>query len=244
MRRIDSLEGLRGTLALWVVFGHVVTLAGFGSDWRGPFRVMVSGGHAVDVFVILSGFVIFLLIDRAREPYTVFIWRRFWRPFPAFAICCAIMLALTPVVAEALAEWPLAHPLNASRLRIMQDTLAHMGWQVAAHVPMLHGIIPPDALPNSSFAILGQAWSISPEWQFYLLAPVLFAALCSGGAACRDHGGGPSPLCRGRLGRVDHPPHPLFRYRDHLVVPLVHAATPLPARRAAGRDGNCLSGNP
>jgi peptidoglycan/LPS O-acetylase OafA/YrhL len=180
MRRIDSFEGLRGLLALWVLFGHVIGLAGFGSDWRGPFRVMVSGGHAVDVFVILSGFVIFLLIDRAREPYPVFIWRRFWRLFPAFAVCCTVMLALTPVVAEALADWPLTHPLNASRLRIMHDTLAHMGWQIIVHVPMLHGLVPHSLLPNSSFAILGQAWSISLEWQFYLLAPALFAALYGG----------------------------------------------------------------
>lgn len=180
MRRIDSLEGLRGLLALWVIFGHVVSLAGFGADWRGPFRVMASGGHAVDVFVILSGFVIFLLIDRAREPYAVFIWRRFWRLFPAFAICCVIMLALTPLVADALAQWPLTHPLNGSRLQIMRDTLAQAGWHVAAHLPMLHGLVPPAILPNGPFAILGQAWSISLEWQFYLLAPLLFAGLYGG----------------------------------------------------------------
>lgn len=178
--RIEPLEGLRGLLALWVVLAHVLALAGLGIGWRGPFKLLTNGTHAVDVFIILSGFVIFLLIDRQQESYGRFIWRRFWRLFPSYAACGALMIALTPVIVPALRAWPIEHPLNASRLQIMQDTIERLGAHVAAHLPMLHALIPPAVLPNSAYAILGQAWSISLEWQFYLLAPAVFAALRGG----------------------------------------------------------------
>ncbi|MBL8701294.1 MAG: acyltransferase [Alphaproteobacteria bacterium] len=178
--RIEPLEGLRGLLALWVVIAHVLALAGMGVGWRGPFKLLTNGTHAVDVFIILSGFVIFLLIDRRRETYGRFIWRRFWRLFPSYVACSALMIAFTPLVIPVLQAWPIEHPLNASRLQIMEDTLDHLGAHVAAHLPMLHAAIPPEILPNSAYAILGQAWSISLEWQFYLLAPAVFAALRGG----------------------------------------------------------------
>ncbi|HEY0550310.1 MAG TPA: acyltransferase, partial [Verrucomicrobiae bacterium] len=44
-----------------------------------------------------------------------------------------------------------------------------------AHGLMLHGVIPDEILPHAARAILPPAWSISVEWQFYLVAPLLFA---------------------------------------------------------------------
>src|SRR5262249_40932758 len=41
------------------------------------------------------------------------------------------------------------------------------------HASMLHSAVPQWLLPNSSAAILIPAWSISLEWQFYLLVPLL-----------------------------------------------------------------------
>jgi len=165
MRRIESLEGLRGLLALWVVLGHVLALAGLGIGWRGPFKLLTDGGRAVDVFIILSGFVIFLLVDQQKEPYGHFIWRRFWRLFPVYAACCALMLVLLPIIVVGLQAWPIDHPLNTNRLRIMHDTQAHLWAHVIAHLPMLHAVVPPSVLPNSTYAILGQAWSISLCWR-------------------------------------------------------------------------------
>jgi peptidoglycan/LPS O-acetylase OafA/YrhL len=40
---------------------------------------------------------------------------------------------------------------------------------------MLHGAIPEELLPDAARSILPPAWSISLEWQFYLLAPLLLA---------------------------------------------------------------------
>src|SRR5690606_21046789 len=43
-----------------------------------------------------------------------------------------------------------------------------------AHLSMLHGVIPDSVLKYSVSSILAPAWSISLEWQFYILAPLLF----------------------------------------------------------------------
>jgi len=51
------------------------------------------------------------------------------------------------------------------------------GPQLLAHLTMLHGAVPDQILPGSSITYLPPAWSISVEWQFYLVAPFLFAFL-------------------------------------------------------------------
>ncbi|WP_268995437.1 acyltransferase family protein [Microvirga roseola] len=45
---------------------------------------------------------------------------------------------------------------------------------------MAHGAIPHEWLPRASKALLSPAWSVSLEWQFYLIAPFLIKALAKG----------------------------------------------------------------
>jgi peptidoglycan/LPS O-acetylase OafA/YrhL len=196
MKRIEPLEGLRGLLALWVVLGHSLAAAGLGADWRGPFKVLAAGGNAVDVFIILSGFVIFFLLDCGRENYGRFIWRRLLRLYPCYVVCLVVSLAIIPSAVDTLQQLPWDHPLNHSRLLIFHDTMADLAAQVAVHLTMLHAAVPSSILPSSAYAILGQAWSISLEWQFYLVAPIVFWALKSSsirattiviGTACASH---------------------------------------------------------
>ena len=86
--KITELEGLRGMLAWWVVASHLLYFSGFYDGKAGGVIGLLTRGHeAVDGFVILSGFVIFLLLDRGRDRYGVFIFRRFFRLFPVFLIC-------------------------------------------------------------------------------------------------------------------------------------------------------------
>ena len=45
--------------------------------------------------------------------------------------------------------------------------------EIAAHLTMAHGLFPNGVLPNVCFSFLGAAWSLSTEWQFYVLALLL-----------------------------------------------------------------------
>jgi peptidoglycan/LPS O-acetylase OafA/YrhL len=87
------------------------------------------------------------------------------------------MLPLQPVyVANLHALAPHRDPAAlAAMLRDAEQPVRDLAAQIAVHVPMLHGAIPETWLPNAAGAFLMPAWSISLEWQFYLIAPLAFA---------------------------------------------------------------------
>ena len=175
MQRIAILESMRGLMALWVVFGHVFRHAGFTEVDLGLIAILARPGYAVDVFIILSGFVIFLLLDREPLTYRSFIVRRFFRLAPLYG---AVLLASVVTLAwqiDVLKTLPWrTEPLQGS-LELRLNAAEHFWPQLVAHLTMLHGLVDHRILPSSSYAFIGQAWSISVEWQFYIVAPFLFA---------------------------------------------------------------------
>ncbi len=157
MKHIKEFDGLRGLLALWVFATHVLEL--------GPYPAAAAHVHAnlaVDIFIILSGFVIFHLLS-SGEDYRTFITRRWFRLFPVFAVCFLAALALY--------GWLAVDDEVAFGIGHVNRLMPYL----VTHATMLHGAIPEQWLPHSARAILVPAWSISLEWQFYLLAPLLFA---------------------------------------------------------------------
>lgn len=161
MKHIKEFDGLRGLLATWVVLAHVFHLGHLEG-----FRQAARAEIAVDVFIILSGFVIFNLLDRG-ETCRAFITRRFFRLFPAFFLSLIFCAVLSEVL-------PMATP------EAVQDTFyvennRRLVPHLLAHLTMLNGAVPDQILPGSSLSYLPPAWSVSLEWQFYLLAPFLFA---------------------------------------------------------------------
>jgi peptidoglycan/LPS O-acetylase OafA/YrhL len=142
----------------------------------GPFGVLSDGGSAVYVFMILSGFVITHLLLEKRESYVPWLVRRFFRLFPVYFVCLIFSILIL--------EWRdyfsghVAWSQSLARMRTSSET--QFFWQhLIAHLTMLHGLLPDQVLYHSSNALLGTAWSISLEWQFYILAPLAVWLLLS-----------------------------------------------------------------
>jgi peptidoglycan/LPS O-acetylase OafA/YrhL len=179
MNRIIHIEGLRAFLAFWVLCSHVLCESGYTEATLNPIaKKLWQGWFAVDVFVIVSGFVIFYLLDHKREKYLNFIANRFFRVWPLFIILFLVSIPLSQINGiNKIAFFDLfpnsaiqVEPTTAPVSLWSQNTLAH----VLLHLPMLHGVVPQAILPNAPSAYLAPAWSISLEWQFYLIAPLIF----------------------------------------------------------------------
>jgi peptidoglycan/LPS O-acetylase OafA/YrhL len=171
--RLSELDALRGFLSWWVVICHITLLSGVHYETLPRVaRIIVIGRYPVDVFVILSGFVITKLLAEKQEGYRVFILRRFMRLFPVFAVTTLIAIFMRPLIWSILAAaWP---PDFSPSGNEQWDSETHHFWaHTLAHLPMLHGAIPQTLLPYSAQAFLPPAWSISLEWQYYLIAPLL-----------------------------------------------------------------------
>lgn len=173
-QKLQNIEGLRGLMALWVVAGHAATLAVLPlSPHGGIGRILANGSFAVDVFIIVSGFVIALLLARQHESYGPFLVRRAFRLFPVYWVALLLSVLMLPLAIHFLEALPWHHEHNDVRLEIFAKTQDHFWTHLALHVPLLHGLVPETLLPATGTAFIGQAWSLTLEWQFYLVAPLL-----------------------------------------------------------------------
>jgi peptidoglycan/LPS O-acetylase OafA/YrhL len=175
-----GIEGLRAWLAWTVVANHVAEQCGYGySETSYIGRLLNQAGEqAVSLFIIISGFVITHMILTKREPYALYIARRALRIFPAYLICLVLAIP-TPLMVVAISNMtPWADPMTASlaQIEVSQFFFPQFFTHLALHLSLLHGILPNGLLPQSQFQFLAPAWSLSLEWQFYLLAPLWIAA--------------------------------------------------------------------
>lgn len=152
-RDIPALTGLRGLAALWVFAFHAAGLAD-GSAAYGPLqRITGAGDMGVDVFFVLSGFVLALnypAVHRSAASWRSFLWKRLARIYPVHFACLGALGVVTMTGLYAGRE----------RLGNISDivtnlTLTH-GWSVP---------IVPSWNPVS--------WSISCEWLAYLAFPLI-----------------------------------------------------------------------
>lgn len=173
--RLTGIEGLRGWLAWTVVAGHIVSYT-VGSG-AAPWLWQLSH-EAVLVFIIISGFVITHLLLTRPEPYRVYLTRRFFRLYPVYLFALGLGIAGTFVGFATFLDT--AGPTwgqDVARLARHREELlgGHFMTHLLAHLTMLHGTIPGDRLFDAQYMFLGPAWSLSLEWQFYLVAPAVVA---------------------------------------------------------------------
>lgn len=175
MPRFVALDGLRAWMAWLVVLSHVAQQAGLRESrfWSHLFQ---AGNWGVQTFIIISGFVISHLLIERPQPYAAYIVPRFMRLFPAFAIATVIG-ALTYLLAGRVADPAWFSTIHGE---LYASELHYLSWHVLAHLTMLHGALPNTLLPLSEYAFLPPAWSVSLEWQFYLVAPAIIWCTRSG----------------------------------------------------------------
>ncbi|KPC56533.1 Exopolysaccharide production protein exoZ [Pseudomonas amygdali pv. morsprunorum] len=134
--RIVSLQYLRGFAALLVVVSHNSFLL------EGNWVERIPGALGVDIFFIISGFIMTFITYQATERPTSFIVKRLFRIWPVFFIVWLVSyLFVYP-------ERPL-HPMVCTLYFCLQE------YSLPA--------------PSFGFSALGPPWTLSYEIMFYLI---------------------------------------------------------------------------
>lgn len=173
---MESMEGLRG-LAVILVF--LVHFSGLAFDWiySGSGERLVESGRCtspsstftsvlacsignmgnigVDLFFVLSGFLIYGGLMRRKQPYGEFMRRRIQRIYPTYLV----VLGVYVVMALAL---PSQDKISRNPLEALVT--------IVINVLLLPGFIATDAIMTVS-------WTLSFELFFYLTVPLLIDGL-------------------------------------------------------------------
>ena len=153
-RRIVGLDGLRAIAAFFVLAFHLVP------------GVALAGFAGVDMFFVLSGFLITSLLLEERAVHGRLDLRRFWvrrcrRLFPAVSV--------TVVGSAALALMVGGDALVALSRQALGALTATYNWvEIAAGASYFE---------QSSPLLLTNMWSLAVEQQFYLVWPLVIAAM-------------------------------------------------------------------
>ncbi len=156
---LPGLTALRGIAAVAVLLHHSSFLA-YNYAGGAPPWLWRRGSLAVDLFFLLSGFVLTHVYGRRFGEHCSwraigrFLWARFCRIYPA-------SLFTIIVFGVAVTAGHLPFPANASFTRQLIAALLLM------QVPWLDEV-----------AINGPSWSISAEWYAYLLFPFVVPMVC------------------------------------------------------------------
>lgn len=156
MHKFPALTGIRFFAAMFVMCYH------FLNTTTGARSVFELGYLGVDVFFILSGFIILHTYIKAFDHdvgfhrYFEFVRLRFARIWPMHVLALLLSYALYAVAKYYFATVP-------------KDEYAYSLISLVANLTMTHAWFPGVAAPNVP------AWSISAEWFMYLLFP--FACL-------------------------------------------------------------------
>lgn len=160
--RIPALDGVRGIAILTVLLGHLTDYGGMhpvAAIDRLYHHIALLGGLGVDLFFVLSGFLITgILLDAKDAPHYVrnFYVRRILRIFPLYYAFLFIVFVIAP-----WAGW--TTPALAA-------TLPDQGWYwgYLANYRIAFAGWP-------AFGGVGHFWSLAVEEQFYVVWPLVVA---------------------------------------------------------------------
>lgn len=157
---LPAMEGTRGLAVVLVFLVHYTTMV---HPWVTPGSVLeafgesvhILGSAGVDLFFILSGYLIYGSLMSRPQAFAPFIKRRIRRIYPAYLVVFVIYVALSFASPEdnriPAGAWP-------ATLYLVQNLLL---------LPGLQGVQP----------MIVVSWSLGFEMLFYLVLPVVIGAL-------------------------------------------------------------------
>ncbi len=150
MNKIQGFDGLRGVAAIAVVLTH---LHAFKFFEKASFLPMIDGSAGVQLFFVLSGFLITMLLIREHDKFDCislkfFYIRRFFRIFPLYLLFMFLVTLICIFV------YPVAN-----------------GKGLLFGYTYLYNFIPKAWYSGQ----LGHTWSLAVEEHFYLLWPFAFS---------------------------------------------------------------------
>ncbi len=154
--RLTGLDGLRGIAVLAVIGYHL------------NIDVLLPGGYlGVDIFFVISGFIITALLLRRLDgqggiDFATFYRRRAQRLLPPSLALMAVLALLVPWLMPGAAA-RLRQDLPAALLQVLnwqQVMIEHSYFDSIDHPPLLQHL-----------------WSLAVEWQYYLVWPLALLAL-------------------------------------------------------------------
>jgi peptidoglycan/LPS O-acetylase OafA/YrhL len=171
MQRLSRLDGLRGILAVYVMTGHALPYTAIPHFLAAPFN---HGEAAVDLFFALSGLVIVNSFERCHDQFWPFMQNRARRLLPVYFTVLTLAV-LVICLGSPLAAIPWISP--TSNAGLFWELPPQLIWHILAHATLLHGLLPQGVLPWAWITVLGPAWSLSTEWQFYIMMALLLPCM-------------------------------------------------------------------
>jgi peptidoglycan/LPS O-acetylase OafA/YrhL len=140
MPKNGSLQFLRAVAAIFVFLWHLHTQLGIKNHYSYALLGMGS-----DLFLCLSGYLIFVSLSRRKAGYWEFLGRRLGRIYPVFAVTLLLYV-------------PLSQALGMERVQSAVHIAAN-----ALLVPLAFGVTP----------IITVSWTLAMIATFYLVAPIV-----------------------------------------------------------------------
>ena len=157
---VRPMEGLRGLAIILVFFVHYVTLIDPWVVQQSALHVFAGGLHTVgntgvDLFFVLSGYLIYGSLISRPQPFARYMARRVERIYPTFAVVFLIYVAIS-IALPSQSKLPASMP--AALTYLVQNFL------------LLPGLFPIQPM-------ITVAWSLSYEMFYYIVIPIVIGLL-------------------------------------------------------------------
>lgn len=161
IRYIPGLDGIRAIAVTLVILFHYTSafsmdLNELGGFWKLIARGLNAGWVGVDIFFVISGFLIAKTIAlrpiNSFPAYSAFMVRRFLRLAPAYVMC---LFVFALVASQLTPESKVFHN-------------QYLLWTLTANIESSFG--DRTALSDENFSLV-HFWSLALEWHFYIFFP-------------------------------------------------------------------------